>query len=100
MAIATNGVVVKAYTFGSGKTPTINGITFRDFAGQTLDRQTLGSRYSGFWNVTGPAKELLDGAVQDTSSLDKPKAQRVTLNGVNGKDVVGRWVITDRKDAQ
>ena len=26
--------------------------------------------------------------------------QRVTLKGVNGKDVVGRWVITDRKDAQ
>ena len=26
--------------------------------------------------------------------------QRVTLKNVNGKDVVGRWVITDRKDAQ
>ena len=26
--------------------------------------------------------------------------QRITLKGVNGKDVVGRWVITDRKDAQ
>ncbi len=26
--------------------------------------------------------------------------QRVTLKGVNGKDVVGRWVITDRKDVQ
>lgn len=25
--------------------------------------------------------------------------QRVTLKNVNGKDVVGRWVITDRKDA-
>jgi hypothetical protein len=26
--------------------------------------------------------------------------QRVTLKAVNGRDVVGRWVITDRKDAQ
>jgi len=26
--------------------------------------------------------------------------QRVILKGVNGKDNVGRWVITDRKDAQ
>ena len=26
--------------------------------------------------------------------------QRVTLKGVNGKDNVGRWVITDRKDVQ
>jgi len=26
--------------------------------------------------------------------------QRVTLKGVNGKDLVGRWVIVDRKDAQ
>lgn len=26
--------------------------------------------------------------------------RRVTLKNVNGKDVVGRWVITDRKDAQ
>jgi hypothetical protein len=26
--------------------------------------------------------------------------QRVTLKGVNGKDVVGRWVIVNRKDAQ
>jgi hypothetical protein len=26
--------------------------------------------------------------------------QRVTLNGVNGVDLVGRWVVTDRKDAQ
>jgi hypothetical protein len=26
--------------------------------------------------------------------------QRVTLKNVNGRDVVGRWVITDRKDAQ
>jgi len=26
--------------------------------------------------------------------------QRVTLKGVDGKDNVGRWVITDRKDAQ
>jgi predicted nuclease with TOPRIM domain len=26
--------------------------------------------------------------------------QRVTLKNVNGRDVVGRWVITDRKDVQ
>jgi hypothetical protein len=26
--------------------------------------------------------------------------QRITLRGVNGKDVVGRWVITQRKDVQ
>ena len=26
--------------------------------------------------------------------------QRVTLKNVNGRDLVGRWVITDRKDAQ
>jgi hypothetical protein len=26
--------------------------------------------------------------------------QRVTLRNVNGRDLVGRWVITDRKDAQ
>ncbi|MRR52578.1 MAG: hypothetical protein EG825_17015, partial [Rhodocyclaceae bacterium] len=53
LGIATNGVAVKAYTFGSGRTPTINGIKFRDFAAQTLDRQTLGPRYGGFWSVTG-----------------------------------------------
>jgi DNA polymerase III alpha subunit len=26
--------------------------------------------------------------------------QRIVLKGVNGKDVVGRWVITNRKDAE
>jgi hypothetical protein len=26
--------------------------------------------------------------------------ERVTLKNVNGRDIVGRWVITDRKDVQ
>lgn len=96
--ILTNGVVVKAYTFGSGKTPTINGIAFRDFAGQTLDRETLGSRYSGFWDVAGLAKELLDGAIQDTSSLGTPKAQRVILNGlIPGRRYQIQLWVADRR---
>ena len=96
--VATNGVVIKAYTFGSGKTPTVNGIVFRDFGTQTLDRQTLGSRYSGFWNVAGPAKELLDGAIQDTSSLEKPKAQRVTLHGLTpGRKYQIQLWVADRR---
>ena len=98
LGIATNGVAVKAYTFGSGRTPTINGIAFRDFAGQQLDRQTLGSRFSGFWNVTGASRELLDGAIQDTSSLDKPKAQRVTLNGlIPGRKYQIQLWVADRR---
>lgn len=96
--VATNGVVVKAYTFGSGRTPTVNSIVFRDFGTQTLDRQTLGSRYSGFWNVAGPAKELLDGAIQDTSSLEKPKAQRVTLHGLTpGRKYQIQLWVADRR---
>lgn len=96
--VATNGVVVRAYTFGSGETPTIQGIAFRDFAGQTLDRQTLGTHYEGFWTVPGPGGELLDGALQDTSSLDQPRAQRVTLNGLTpGRNYQVQLWVADRR---
>jgi hypothetical protein len=46
----------------------------------------------------------IDGQVKTEAGTAAKKyvftLQRVTLKGVNGKDVVGRWVITDRKDAQ
>jgi hypothetical protein len=51
------------------------------------------------------SKEVtIDGQVKNEAGTSAKKyvftLQRVTLKGVNGKDVVGRWVITDRKDAQ
>jgi len=46
----------------------------------------------------------IDGQVKTDAGTSAKKfaftLQRVTLKNVNGKDVVGRWVITDRKDAQ
>ena len=46
----------------------------------------------------------IDGQVKTEAGTSAKKyvftLQRVTLKNVNGKDVVGRWVITDRKDAQ
>jgi hypothetical protein len=51
------------------------------------------------------SKEItIDGQVKTDAGTSAKKyvftLQRVTLKNVNGKDVVGRWVITDRKDAQ
>jgi hypothetical protein len=51
------------------------------------------------------SKEVtIDGQVKNEAGTSAKKyvftLQRVTLKGVNGKDVVGRWVITNRKDAQ
>ena len=47
---------------------------------------------------------VIDGKVKTDAGTTPKKflftLQRVTLKDVNGKDVVGRWVITDRKDAQ
>ena len=47
---------------------------------------------------------VIDGQVKTDAGTTPKKflftMQRVTLKDVNGKDVVGRWVITDRKDAQ
>jgi hypothetical protein len=46
----------------------------------------------------------IDGQVKTEAGTSAKKyvftLQRVTLKNVNGKDVAGRWVITDRKDAQ
>jgi hypothetical protein len=46
----------------------------------------------------------IDGQVRTDAGTSAKKfvftLQRVTLKNVNGKDQVGRWVITDRKDAQ
>jgi hypothetical protein len=46
----------------------------------------------------------IEGQVRQEAGTSTKKfvftLRRVTLKGVNGKDVVGRWVITDRKDAQ
>ena len=46
----------------------------------------------------------VDGQVKTEAGTTAKKyvftLQRVTLKNVNGKDVNGRWVITDRKDAQ
>ena len=46
----------------------------------------------------------IDGQVKTDAGTSAKKyvftLQRATLKNVNGKDVVGRWVITDRKDAQ
>jgi hypothetical protein len=51
------------------------------------------------------AKEVtIEGQVKTDAGTSAKKyvftLQRVTLKNVNGRDVVGRWVITDRKDAQ
>ena len=51
------------------------------------------------------SKEItIDGQVKTDAGTSAKKyvftLQRVTLKNVNGRDVVGRWVITDRKDAQ
>jgi len=51
------------------------------------------------------SKEVtIDGQVKTDAGTSAKKyvftLQRATLKNVNGKDVVGRWVITDRKDAQ
>ena len=51
------------------------------------------------------SKEVtIDGQVKTDAGTSAKKyvftLQRVTLKNVNGKDLVGRWVITDRKDAQ
>ena len=51
------------------------------------------------------SKEVtIDGQVKTDAGTSAKKyvftLQRVTLKNVNGRDVVGRWVITDRKDAQ
>jgi hypothetical protein len=51
------------------------------------------------------SKEVtIDGQVKTEAGTSAKKyvftLQRVTLKNVNGRDVVGRWVITDRKDAQ
>jgi uncharacterized cupredoxin-like copper-binding protein len=46
----------------------------------------------------------IDGQVKTDAGTSAKKyvftLQRVTLKNVNGRDIVGRWVITDRKDAQ
>jgi hypothetical protein len=46
----------------------------------------------------------IDGQVKTDAGTSAKKyvftLQRVTLKNVDGKDNVGRWVITDRKDAQ
>ena len=46
----------------------------------------------------------IDGQVKTDAGTSAKKyvftLQRVTLKNVNGKDLVGRWVITDRKDVQ
>ena len=51
------------------------------------------------------SKEVtIDGQVKTDAGTSAKKyvftLQRVTLKNVNGRDVVGRWVITDRKDGQ
>jgi hypothetical protein len=53
---------------------------------------------------TATKEVTIDGQVKTDAGTSAKKfvftLQRVTLKNVNGKDVVGRWVITDRKDAQ
>lgn len=51
------------------------------------------------------SKEVtIEGQVKTDAGTSAKKyvftLERVTLKNVNGRDVVGRWVITDRKDAQ
>ena len=48
--VATNGVVVKAYSFVTGNTPTVNGVAFRNFAAQVLDTQSFGAGDAAFYN--------------------------------------------------
>jgi hypothetical protein len=60
---------------------------------------------TGYEGETASKEITIEGQVKPVEGPAVTKKflftlQRITLKGVNGKDVVGRWVITDRKDAQ
>jgi len=99
--VAANGRVVKAYTFSTGHTPTVNGVRFSSFASQLLDRQTLGGGYAGLYNnpaLSAACNQLLAGGVQDANNLASPKPQRLILNGlVPGRQYqIQIWVADNR----
>jgi hypothetical protein len=59
----------------------------------------------GYEGEVASKEVAIEGSVKPVEGAAAAKKfvftlQRVTLKGVNGKDLVGRWVIVDRKDAQ
>ncbi len=99
--VATNGVVVKAYTFATGHRPTVNGVAFQRFADQALAVQSLGKEYAPFYgnpSLSDAYNQLLSGGAQDTDHLDAPAPRRLTLKGLTpGRQYqVQLWVADNR----
>ena len=99
--VATNGTVIRAYTFSTGRTPTVNRVAFSNFGAQSLDTQTFGGGYHAFYS--NPAfstayNQLLAGGLQDSTHLDAPTSQRLTLNGLapGRRYQVQIWVADNR----
>jgi len=99
--IATNGTVLKAYTFATGNTPTVNGMAFQPFGTQPGDKHTLANPFKEFYGnpaLSAAYNQLLAGGVQDTAHLATPTPQQLTLFGL----VPGRryqlqiWVADSR----
>ena len=99
--VAANGRIVKAYSFTSGATPTVNGVAFQPFAAQSVDKETFGAGFNAFYSnpAFSPAyNQLLAGGRQDTANLETPKAQHLTLGGLfPGRQYqVQIWVADNR----
>ncbi|MBI5832287.1 MAG: hypothetical protein HZB16_08270 [Armatimonadetes bacterium] len=80
--VATNGRVLRAYTFGADRRPTVNGVAFQPFAAQARDTQSLGGIYDAFYQnprLSPAYNAMLAGGVQDAGSLATPRAQGLTL---------------------
>ncbi len=99
--VATNGTVVKAYTFASGHEPTVNGVAFRDFRAQAADTHAFTAGMAAFYHnpsLSAACNQLLAGAVYDTDHLETPTPRRLTLRGLTpGRQyLVQVWVADNR----
>ncbi len=99
--VATNGRVIKAYSFASGRAPTVNGVSFRDFRSQSEDSHTFASGADAFYNnaaLSAVYGELLASAIYDAGHLATPTPQRLTLRGLTkGRQyLVQVWVADNR----
>ena len=105
--VAVNGGVIKAYTFGSGNKPMVNGVAFQPFGSQTADQQSLGQDFNvgqdfnAFYINSALSEDynsVLAGGVQDTANMEAAKPQTVTLNGLKAgrKYQVQLWVADNR----
>lgn len=99
--VATNGRVIKAYTFGTDNAPTVNGIAFRPFSSQTGDRHAFNQPFGTFYQsaaLSAEYNQLLAGGVQDTLNLATATSQSLTLKGLTpGRQYqVQLWVADSR----